>query len=225
MKICNLCNRQFKHQNGLNSHVGLSHNKTYEQRKEYCLKGVETKHRLNIPLGTAKLETANKVWEARRKNGTDKCPQARIIALRGWERRRREGRDKLTQEEIKKRLRRHPISSLETRMNEIVQKYNLPYKFVGNGEFFIERKVPDFVHTGDKKIVIEVYCRKHKDMFRGGWEQWIIDREKLFAQHGYKTFFFDPTQLKDEQEIVKQLEKVNENKEINSKKFNKRNNC
>ena len=42
-----------------------------------------------------------------------------------------------TKEVIRKALRRHPISSLEIKFKSIIEKYNLPYKFVGNGKFFI----------------------------------------------------------------------------------------
>ena len=46
-----------------------------------------------------------------------------------------------TKEVIKKALRRRLPSSLEVRFQEIIDKYQLPYKFVGNGEFLIEDSV------------------------------------------------------------------------------------
>src|SRR3972149_7683531 len=45
---------------------------------------------------------------------------------------------KKTKEHIRKILRKRPMSSLEIKMQNIVDKNNLPYKFVGNGKFFLK---------------------------------------------------------------------------------------
>jgi very-short-patch-repair endonuclease len=101
----------------------------------------------------------------------------------------------------KKYLGKRKMSSLEVRMNEIIQKYNLPYKFVGNGDYRIGRKIPDFINES-KKIAIEVFCRTHKDMFRGGWQQWMNDRKQYFEKLGWNVLFFDPIDLQDDQKIL-----------------------
>lgn len=95
-----------------------------------------------------------------------------------------------TPEMIKKILKRREKSDLELKFELIIKKYNLPYIFVGNGEFTIGRKCPDFINL-TKKIAVEVYYRKHKEKFRGGLDFWKTEREKLFQQHGWKLLFFD----------------------------------
>jgi len=57
----------------------------------------------------------------------------------------------LTKEHIKKSLRRRIPSSLEKKFQEIINKYNLPYKFVGDGSFIIKTYNPDFINTNGER--------------------------------------------------------------------------
>lgn len=96
----------------------------------------------------------------------------------------------------KKVLGRREMSSLEKKVNQVIQKYNLPYKFVGNGEFFIERKNPDFININGEKKAIEVYWNKHKEEFRkGGVEGWKEERVDIFKKYGWKIIFMEGTGL------------------------------
>jgi very-short-patch-repair endonuclease len=107
----------------------------------------------------------------------------------------------------KKSLRRHEKSSLEIGLENIIIKNNLPYKFVGNGEVIVSNKCPDFVHT-DKKIALEVFCTKHKEKFRhGGCEEWMKNRQEIFEKEGWKIFFFNERQVK-ENIILERLENI-----------------
>lgn len=101
----------------------------------------------------------------------------------------------ISDELIRKRLRRKEKSSLEIKFEKIADALNLPYKFVGNGEFIIGGKCPDFINCNGEKIAIEVYYRKHKEMFRGGLEKWKQERSEIFAKYGWKILFFDETQI------------------------------
>ncbi len=104
---------------------------------------------------------------------------------------------KLSKEHIKKCLRRKMKSSLELKFEKIINQLKLPYKFVGNGEFFVGRKCPDFIHTNGENVAIEVYCRKHKQLFKGNVEGWKEDREQIFNNHNWKLIFFDETQISE----------------------------
>lgn len=81
-------------------------------------------------------------------------------------------------------------SGLESEVIRIMNKFDLPYKFVGDGKFFIGRKNPDFVHDS-KRIIVEVFCKKHKDKFRGGCKLWMSSRRKYFSRHGWKSIFIE----------------------------------
>ena len=105
---------------------------------------------------------------------------------------------KQTEEHIRKVLRRREKSSLEIKFENIINKLNFPYKFVGNGKFFIGRKCPDFINLNEK-IAIEVYYRKHKEMFReGGLNGWMEERIEIFNKEGWRIIFFDETQVNEE---------------------------
>ena len=106
---------------------------------------------------------------------------------------------KLTKEHIKKSLRRRTPSGLELRVMHIIKKHNLPYRFVGNGKFFIERKNPDFVNTNGEKKAVEVYWKRHKELFAyGGLEGWKKDRIKIFGKYGWKIIFIEGTGLTEQ---------------------------
>lgn len=47
-------------------------------------------------------------------------------------------------------------SSLEIKVENIINDLNMPYKFVGKGSFWIENMNPDFINTNGQKKVIEV---------------------------------------------------------------------
>lgn len=45
----------------------------------------------------------------------------------------------------------------EKKFTEICAKYNLPFKYVGDGKFWIENVNPDFVESNGRKMVVEIY--------------------------------------------------------------------
>jgi len=102
-------------------------------------------------------------------------------------------------EQRKKMLARRTPSSLEAKMISIIEELNLPYKFVGDGKFFIENKNPDFINCNGRKIAIEVFYRKHKEQLRNGLEAWKQERQGLFAKYGWKIIFLDETQVNEEE--------------------------
>jgi len=111
---------------------------------------------------------------------------------------------KLSKEHIKKMLRRRPMSSLETKMNDILLCNSLPYKFVGNGNFFIERKNPDFVNSNGEKIAIEVFYRRHKERFRGDIDTWKKERSEIFNDYGWDVLYFNEIEV-NEQNVLSVL--------------------
>jgi very-short-patch-repair endonuclease len=104
----------------------------------------------------------------------------------------------LSKEEVSMRLARQTPSSLELKMMRIIDENKLPYRFVGNGNFFIENKCPDFVNCNGEKIALEVFYREHKNQFRGNVNGWMQNRQKLFNKYGWKVMFFDETQVNDD---------------------------
>lgn len=100
-----------------------------------------------------------------------------------------------TKEAITKMLTRRTPSSLEDKFQGIIDKNNLPYKFVGDGSFMIGRKNPDFININGAKIAIEVYARYYKFRHSETIEKWKENRQKVFNEYGWELVFFDETQV------------------------------
>jgi len=114
---------------------------------------------------------------------------------------------------VKRRLRGNSPSSLEVKMMGIIEKFNLPYKFVGNGKFSIGNKIPDFVNVNGEKIALEVFYRRHKCQFgTKGFkkeidftilERWKEERKKIFSSFGWKVLFFNEIEVNDKMVMEK----------------------
>ena len=93
------------------------------------------------------------------------------------------------------------MSLLEKRVEKVINKYNLPYKFVGDGKFYIERKCPDFINTNGEKKAVEVFWQRHKEQFAGGLENWKKERIEIFGKYGWEIIFLEGTGLTNDRII------------------------
>lgn len=89
-------------------------------------------------------------------------------------------------------------TSLEKQMMEIIRKYNLPYKYTGDGSFLIGWKNPDFVNTNSEKKVIEVGNIYHHPY------PYAENRAKHYAKYGWASYIFIQDKL-NEEEIINKL--------------------
>jgi len=85
------------------------------------------------------------------------------------------------------------MSSYEQRVSDLIKKYKLPYKFVGNGEVWIGQKNPDFINTNGEKKIIEVYSEYHVGFWKD--KDYESKRSKLFAKYGFQTIFLTEQDL------------------------------
>lgn len=77
-------------------------------------------------------------------------------------------------------------TTLEQAFIEFIKTNNLPYKYVGNGEFVLGGKNPDFVNTDGQKICIDVRCKEICMPFQKCTpEQYEISRKKHFSKYGW----------------------------------------
>lgn len=75
----------------------------------------------------------------------------------------------------------------------ICNKYNLPYKFTGDGTFWIGNANPDFVNCNGKKIAIEVFGDYwHSPLINPKLEErfTLAYREKVLKEYGWKLIVF-----------------------------------
>jgi len=94
---------------------------------------------------------------------------------------------------------RKNLTDYEERILEVINENGLPYKYVGNGDFWLTSEGkhinPDFVNVDGEKIVIEVFCNYWKKKSHGSVEEYIIERRRLFANFGWKVIFIGDKDL------------------------------
>lgn len=84
-------------------------------------------------------------------------------------------------------------NKFEKKCIELFKKNKLPLKFVGgfnDKNFFIAGKVPDFISTNNKKVIVEVFYEYFKIRQYGSVENYKKDRINTFSKYGWKTLFF-----------------------------------
>ena len=105
-------------------------------------------------------------------------------------------------------------TNIEKVIIELIDKHNLPWRYVGDGQLWIDGKNPDFVHK-DKKIIIEALGRYWHSKIE------IKDRKQHFEKYNWKVIFLWEEDLANEQLILDVLnhpEKfINQNFETSEK--------
>jgi len=101
-------------------------------------------------------------------------------------------------EAIIKGLLKRP-TSLEQKFIEIIQKYNLPYRYVGNGSFLIGFKNPDFININGDKSCIEVANRFHHQ------GDWADKRREHFKKFGWDCAIIFEDEIGEESKIINNL--------------------
>lgn len=72
---------------------------------------------------------------------------------------------------------------------EICNKYNLPFKYTGNGSFWIHNINPDFVECNGKKIAVEIFGDYwHSPLLKRNmrYNQTYRGRKKILKKYGWK---------------------------------------
>jgi len=92
-------------------------------------------------------------------------------------------------------------TSIEKQFMEICDRHDLPFKYVGDGQFWIEGMNPDFVNVNGRKVAIEILGDywHNEDEFR--------KRKGKFSKYGWKCIGIWGHELEEltEEEIVKRV--------------------
>ena len=84
----------------------------------------------------------------------------------------------------------------EQRLINVIKKFNLPFKYVGDGKVLIYGLCPDFIECNGRKIVIEVFGDYwHKEKKNINWYQTEWGRKAIYSQLGYKCIIFWESEL------------------------------
>ncbi len=87
----------------------------------------------------------------------------------------------------------------ELALAEIILGLKLPYKYVGDGEFILAGKCPDFLNMDGQKKLIEIYGNY---WHRNDNPQ---ERTDLFAKYGYDTLIIWESELKNLDEVKEKI--------------------
>ena len=82
-------------------------------------------------------------------------------------------------------------TSLEKKMISIINKYSLPYKYVGNGQIWIGGKNPDFIHKTKQKLIEVGNVYHHQNNY-------AEKRQTHFAEYGWESYIFITNKLNEE---------------------------
>jgi len=105
---------------------------------------------------------------------------------------------------MRKLLNAKKPTSIEIQFMNLVKKNNLPYRYVGDGKFWIGNKNPDFIHTDrSKREVIELYG----DYWHRGHNP--QDRIDLFAKSNFKCTVIWEREFKRDDWEERVLEAIN----------------
>jgi len=86
----------------------------------------------------------------------------------------------LPEEHRRKALSSRKPTELEQRFIEVCENYDLPFKYVGDGKFWVENMNPDFIECNGKKIAIEILGEYwHSD-------EEFQERKEKFAEYGWE---------------------------------------
>lgn len=107
--------------------------------------------------------------------------------------------DPIIRSKLQKGLHLRPTKP-EMTFKQLCLEHNLPYRYVGDGSFWIGRRNPDFVHN-EEKCVIEI--------FGSYWHSSdeVNERIEYFRRYGFSCIIIWDYQLNDSQEILKMLKK------------------
>ena len=92
-------------------------------------------------------------------------------------------------------LQKRP-TSFESKIILLIQQNKLPFRYVGNGKFFIGFKNPDFVDCKNKKV-IEVFYSYFKIRDYQSVNRYKSVMKKHYHKYGYTVIFIDETQIKN----------------------------
>lgn len=87
----------------------------------------------------------------------------------------------------------------EQHLIDLMETNNLPYKYVGDGQFILGGKCPDFINVNGKKQVIELFGSYWHDIFD------IAEKNDHYRQYGFDTLVIWQDELADEEATVKKI--------------------
>lgn len=99
-------------------------------------------------------------------------------------------------------------TKIERKFQNIVSKYNLPYKYVGDGYTWIVGRCPDFLNINGEKTVVEIFSRWwHDPSVNQRIKPQHTEEATLrhYQQYGFDCIIIWERELKDESQLVEKI--------------------
>ncbi len=92
---------------------------------------------------------------------------------------------------------------------DIIEKYNLPFKYTGDGSFIIQGFNPDFVNSNGTKVVIEIFGDYWHGKASRTWKETELGRIMAFNSFGFHCIIFWERELNTlpQQAIVERIKR------------------
>lgn len=91
----------------------------------------------------------------------------------------------------------------------LIERNNLPFRYVGDGEVIIGTLNPDFIHNNGENKIIEVFGRVFHDpetsFFSLDWKRQVFGRLAYYGQFGYDCLILWDNEINDENKVVGQI--------------------
>ena len=92
----------------------------------------------------------------------------------------------------------------------ICKKHDLPFKYTGDGKFWIENVNPDFIDCNGKKVAVDIFGDYWHDIIRRPnikYSQTYNGRKEIFKKYGWKLIILWENELKNKstEEILRRV--------------------
>lgn len=88
----------------------------------------------------------------------------------------------------------------ETILISMIKKHNLPFKYVGDGQFILGGNCPDFINVNGKKQVIEMFGTYWHNLFD------VARKKDHYRQYGFDTLVIWEDELKNEETTLRKIQ-------------------
>ena len=89
----------------------------------------------------------------------------------------------------------------EQKLITLIEENNLPFKYVGDGQFILGGKCPDFLNVNGKKQIIELFGAYWHPIFD------VAKRTEHFKQYGFQTLIIWEDELKDMSKVSAKIKR------------------
>jgi very-short-patch-repair endonuclease len=96
-------------------------------------------------------------------------------------------------------------NKIENTLISIIDNHNLPFKYVGNGEFWVQNRNPDFICTNGKKLLVELFGDYWHTRKVRSPEETEDGRKLFFYRYGYKTLIIWEHELEEKEVVAKKI--------------------